>query len=373
MPAAGCEPAPQFAANLGDGTPSAWQAVLVVVEDLVSGTAVEHGQTGAVLGDVLEFIGESPVFRLLGFTISKGHCWRVLVSYIIVWRVRNLLCWRASGSPDMKEAAGSQHPPYFVDLYDKSKGAEVGLSFAEFAAALREISGRYLPAGASDSDAAELHRTLRLEELALARACVAGQETAWERFIVRYRPRLYQIAAAITHDEAAARELADSLYADLYSSKLRFYTGRGSLEGWLRTVAAQEYIDRYRRARRLVSFDEAIATEPPSAAPDPAPADDRLERALDATLAELSGEERFILASWYLDGRTLAQIGRMLGVHESTVSRRVEKIVAGVRKRIVKRLKEAGVSGREAEEMMKADVRDLGVDIRGRLVQEKRG
>ncbi|HZU28076.1 MAG TPA: sigma factor, partial [Bryobacteraceae bacterium] len=163
----------------------------------------------------------------------------------------------------MKDAVGSgeaahaaeERPPYFIDLYLKSNGREIGLSFADFAEMLREIAARYLPPGSSDAETAELHRGLRLEELALARACAAGQEAAWERFIVRYRPKLYQIAAAITHDETSARELADSLYADLYGSKLRSYTGRGSLEGWLRTVAAQEFVDRYRKGRRLVSFD----------------------------------------------------------------------------------------------------------------------
>ena len=40
------------------------------------------------------------------------------------------------------------------------------------------------------------------------------------------------------------------------SSKLVFYTGRGSLEGWLRTVMAQEFINRYRKQKRTVSLEE---------------------------------------------------------------------------------------------------------------------
>ena len=69
----------------------------------------------------------------------------------------------------------------------------------------------------------------------------------------------------IAKESSAARELADSLYADLYGtttrdgqriSKLASYTGRGSLEGWLRTVMAQEFVNRFRRQRRLVSLDE---------------------------------------------------------------------------------------------------------------------
>jgi RNA polymerase sigma-70 factor (ECF subfamily) len=225
-----------------------------------------------------------------------------------------------------------------------------------------------------------------LEDLVLARACAHGSEAAWECFLNRYRQKLYDAAAAITKEEFAARELADSLYAELFGtretgdgqriSKLTSYTGRGSLEGWLRTVLAQNYINQYRTRRRLVSFDEQADRGEQSRKQDvdsETPADSRLEQATDAALLKLSPEERMILASYYLDERTLAEIGRMLGVHESTISRRIEKITARLHKQIVRGLRQRGMSARAAEEAMESDVRDLRVDLRTRLRQEKIG
>src|SRR6202051_4690427 len=96
-------------------------------------------------------------------------------------------------------------------------------------------------------------------------SCAAGNERAWQNFISRYRPKLHRMALHITRDATHAAELADSLFADLYgvnardgvrTSKLVSYTGRGSLEGWLRTVMAQEFINRYRRQKRTVSLEE---------------------------------------------------------------------------------------------------------------------
>src|SRR5271169_3057975 len=118
--------------------------------------------------------------------------------------------------------------------------------------------------------------SLRAEELVLARACAAGHEHAWEVFLTRYRERLYDIAGYITKESSAARELADSIYAELYgtttrdgqrTSKLASYTGRGSLEGWLRTVMAQEHINRFRRTKRTVSLDEECEEGQQFAAP----------------------------------------------------------------------------------------------------------
>ena len=137
-------------------------------------------------------------------------------------------------------------------------------------------------------------------------------------------------------------------------------------------MLAQEYINRYRSQRRLVSFDEKIQAVQQGEATAEVPADPRLEQAVDAALGELPAEERLILASYYLDGRTLAEIARLLGVHESTISRRVERTTVSLRKRIVRGLRGRGMNAKAAEEALQADVRDLTLDVRARL-QEKKG
>src|SRR2546427_12232309 len=276
-----------------------------------------------------------------------------------------------------------------ADLYEKSRGEPLGLSREQFAAILKEIGAKYLPAGAAEREAASLYASLRVEELALARACSAGHERAWETFMLRYREKLYDIAGYIAKESSAARELADSLYADLYGtttrdgqrvSKLASYTGRGSLEGWLRTVMAQEFVNRYRRQRRLVSLEEDSEDGKELAAKEPEPdivVDPRVEAATDEVLSALLPEDRFILASYYLDERTLAEIARTLAVHESTISRKLGKITGSLRKRIVEGLRAQGMSRAQAQEALEADVRDISLDIRGRLTettsQEKGG
>lgn len=282
------------------------------------------------------------------------------------------------GVQPITEGAGTES--VMAGLYEKS--GNFGLSREHFFAVLNEIAVRYLTPGASPRETAELYASLRVEELALARACAAGHERAWEVFMSRYREKLYDIAGYIAKESSAARELADSLYADLYGtttrdgnrvSKLASYTGRGSLEGWLRTVMAQEFVNRYRRQRRLVSLDEESEDGAQFAATEPEPAvvvDSRVEAATDEALSALPAEERFILASYYLDDRTLAEIARILTVHESTISRKLDKLAKSLRKKILAALERKGMSRRQAEEALKVDVRDLRVNIRGRVAQE---
>jgi RNA polymerase sigma-70 factor (ECF subfamily) len=270
-----------------------------------------------------------------------------------------------------------------AELYEKSRGREVGCTPEEFCVVLHQVRVKHLPADAGHGEVGEFLVSLRIEELVLARGCAAGHERAWEIFMSRYREKLYSVAAYIAKEASAARELADSLYAELYGtslregervSKLSSYTGRGSLEGWLRTVLAQEHVNRYRKVKRLVSLDEeneagvqyAAVTPEESAVVDP-----RVEAATDAALAALPAEDRFVLASYYLDGRTLAEIARTLRVHESTISRKVDKLAKSLRKQILAGLRECGMSRRQAEEALDVDVRDLKVNLK-KTLQEAR-
>ena len=268
-----------------------------------------------------------------------------------------------------------------AEFHAKCGAEKFSLSCEQLASILAEVARKHASA-AGPAQLREFCVSLKIEELVLARACANGNERAWETFMARYRERLYEIGLQIAREESAARELADSLYADLYGtvaregqrvSKLASYTGRGSLEGWLRTVMAQEHVNRYRRQKRTVSLDEETEEGAQFAIPDREPAhtvDPRLESATDEALAALPADQRLILTAYFLDDRTLAEIARMLSVHESTISRKLDKLAKSLRKQILAGLGRRGMSRRQGEEALEVDVRDLTLNIRDRLAQD---
>jgi len=257
------------------------------------------------------------------------------------------------------------------ELWRAAEAAACELSRDELAEALGAIGAKYnhgLAAG-SFADAAQkaaFYRGLRLPELALAQACALGREAAWERFLKLYRAPLTQAAVAIAGSATVGHDLADSLYSELFGlterdgerrSPLKSYSGRGSLLGWLRTTLAQRHIDRHRRTHRETPLEthDPVAPEPVAATPEVA----RLGGAVARTLHALGAEDRFLLASYFLDQRTLAEIGRLLKVHEATISRRLKRLTADVRKQLLHNLQSGGLSRRAAEEAMGADPRDI--------------
>jgi RNA polymerase sigma-70 factor len=206
----------------------------------------------------------------------------------------------------------------------------------------------------------------REDETALARACAEGASDAWDRFIAEYRPRLYAAARAIAGPDLG-RELADSLYADLYGLETRggarrslftYYHGRSSLMTWLRAVLAQRHVDLRRAEARRVSLD-ALPGEPSLAAPasnaDPdAPQQlAALRLAVREAVAALDPNDRLRLAWYYAHDLTLAEIARLCGEHESTVSRKLARTRQQIKQAVEQTLRERfGLTEAEVRECL---------------------
>lgn len=280
-----------------------------------------------------------------------------------------------SGVPNALEKAVER-------LWLASQAQSFGFSRSQFAEVLLQAGEAQKWGGAGVEPSTQVKaaflESLKVDDLMLARACAAGNEPAWELFLTRYREVLYRAAYGIARDEAAGRELADSLYADLYGmaengvrrSRLDSFMGRGSLAGWLRAVLAQRYVDGYRRTRREESVDEQEMEHLPAAAlpeeaPPAAPRELQvLARSVSVVLRGMDAEERFLLASYYLDGRALWQIAKLLGVHESTISRRLDRLTQKLRRALLKQLERTGLSRRAAQEALETDVRDIELNVR---------
>ena len=194
--------------------------------------------------------------------------------------------------------------------------------------------------------------TLHAADLGLACACRAGHEAAWEHFMRELRPPMYAAARAMVGDEQA-RELVEPLFAELFGlterdgerrSLLVYYHGRSRLSTWLRTVLAQRHVDAARARAKVVPLaDEADEGGPPgalvrasAAPPDP----DRTrfvslaQEALDASVAALDAEDRLRLRLYYGQGVRLARIGAMLGEHEATASRKLDRARRQIRESV---------------------------------------
>lgn len=266
--------------------------------------------------------------------------------------------------------------PLVARLHRQADAARWRVSVAEFAASLEAaVTKAFAGREPSARDLERFADGLHLADLALSCACAAGDDAAWEHFVREYRPALYRAADALD-PTGRARELADGLYADLYGMKkrddgerrslFRYFHGRSSLATWLRAVLSQRHVDRIRADRRSEALPD---DESPRALPAPERAVDphrsRVTEFLRATLARVIGalaaRDRLRLSCYYAQSLTLAQIGRLLGEHEATVSRHLARTRREIRQRVEQHLRDvARFSPADIEECFAAVTDDAG-------------
>ncbi len=221
----------------------------------------------------------------------------------------------------------------------------------------RSVGRRFSYAGSKsspDSLAVEKYLdTLHAADLVLACACSAGNDAAWEYFVATYRSQLHRGACAIA-GESGGRELADSLFGELFglreSEGLRrslfdYFHGRSKLGTWLHAILAQRHVDEFRRTRKMDSLDDpedddgsGIAQKLPakSGSPDPErePYLAMMQAAVEQALKALEPRDRLRLAYYYVEELTLLEVGKLLGEHEATASRKIERARQDVRRSV---------------------------------------
>jgi len=202
---------------------------------------------------------------------------------------------------------------------------------------------------------------MQADDLCLIIACERNDEGAWSDLVERFTPIVRSAARSATANEDAAEDLAQSIWAELYglregkdgqrSSKLAYYSGRGSLAGWLRAVVAQLAVDTYRKQSRFVQTEEdadldrlarsmPLMSDPHANLLNPEQvianrlAGSDMQDALDRAVKELDAEDRLLVKLYYFDGLRLREAGVVLGVHEATASRRLMRIHGDLRKRV---------------------------------------
>jgi RNA polymerase sigma-70 factor len=223
-------------------------------------------------------------------------------------------------------------------LHARAGAARWGLTVDRFHETLARVAARRFASGAPQPREVEAYlETLHLEDLALARGCADGVDSAWEAFVDRHWREATRAARAIAGD-TEGDEIADALLADLFARGagggarrplFDYFHGRSRLSTWLRALLAQRHVDRRRATRRLTPLDDEAADRRPASGPapddEPARLSGQVERALDRALSGLPPRDRLRLACYHADDMTLAAIGRLFGEHEATVSRKLQK------------------------------------------------
>lgn len=271
-----------------------------------------------------------------------------------------------------------------------------GLTGRHVAARVERTLEKYLlgdEPNASHIQIEEFVHDIRSDDLCLIIACERGDERAWEDLVANFDSTVKSAARKISANNEDAEDLASSIWAELYGlrtdkdgnkkSKLAYYSGRGSLGGWLRAVVSQLAIDQFRKQSKFVQIEEDrefenLAADVPEHSnnglvsqhenPEALFSDKQtsgdVTNALQNAIASLEAEDRLIVKLYYFDDLKLKDIAATFGYHEATASRKLTRVQNDIRKNVERSLRnEHGWTEIEVKRHLSETAESLGINL----------
>ncbi len=271
-----------------------------------------------------------------------------------------------------------------------------GLTGADIAGRVSATLNKYLlndSPNAAHTEIEEFVHDIRADDLCLIVACEKGDEKAWDDLVANFDSTVKSAARKISSNNEDAEDLASSIWAELYGlrtdadgnkkSKLAYYSGRGSLAGWLRAVVSQLAVDQFRKQSKFVQTEDdrefenlanevaasdhnhfATHGENPEELFAQGQAESDVSEALQVAIGELAAEDRLILKLYYFDDLKLKDIAATFGYHEATASRRLTRVQSEIRKGVEKELKTRhGWTDAEVKRHLSDTATSLGLNL----------
>jgi RNA polymerase sigma-70 factor len=295
-------------------------------------------------------------------------------------------------------------PAKYAEVFDEAvqrllsrANSPRGLATEDIGPRIGRALEKYLLKDAPDSGRnaiKEFIDEIRADDLCLIIACERGDEAAWEDLVANFDSTVKSAARKMTANAEDAEDLASSIWAELYGlrqdaegnkkSKLAYYSGRGSLAGWLRAVVSQLAIDEHRKQARFVQVEDAREFDLLAEGSSDNSGSDRVvhhaddpeelltakqssadvSAALRAAIGSLADEDRLIMKLYYFDDLKLKDIAATFGYHEATASRKLARIQSDIRKLVEKELKrEHGWSHGEVKRHLSETASKLGISV----------
>jgi RNA polymerase sigma factor (sigma-70 family) len=260
----------------------------------------------------------------------------------------------------------SELEPIIANGYSEGRVrfGDLGLDLHTYTERVYAIVHKYFNDSSSKEAIVSFVKGLHGRDLYLATACVQhslkpGEEhaagplperasQAWKTLELTYKGFIHNLSRFFFRKGFVANDLADNILADLFlpdrsgASRIASYDGRSSLSTWLRVVIYNRAVNAQRSNATMQSVEilTDIPDQPALESIDSGLQTQRYHTQIADSLAaacqDLTLRERLLLLWRYEDGLLLGDIARPLGIHQSNVTRQLERVQMKVRERVVR-------------------------------------
>lgn len=160
----------------------------------------------------------------------------------------------------------------------------------------------------------------------------AGNQEAMGKLYDRYSAVVYAVALRVLGDAAAAEDVLQEIFIQLWRNPSAFDASRGNLAPWLAVIARNRALDALRKRKPQTEIDETTVTVEPDLAADA----DRMRVAekVRSTLKQMPAAQRSALEMAYFEGYSHSEISQKTGEPLGTIKTRIRSGLIMLRKAV---------------------------------------
>jgi RNA polymerase sigma factor (sigma-70 family) len=146
-------------------------------------------------------------------------------------------------------------------------------------------------------------------------ASVSGDNRAYEKLYRMLAPKMFGVCLRYAKDASEAEDNLQDGFITVFT-KLKDFRHEGSFEGWVRRIMVNVSLDRYRKNQPVLYVDQINQSE--AATPDDEAMANLPVEDLVRIIRELPPQYRMVFNLYVMEGYSHQEIGKQLGISEST-------------------------------------------------------
>jgi RNA polymerase sigma-70 factor (ECF subfamily) len=155
----------------------------------------------------------------------------------------------------------------------------------------------------------------------LVRACLAGDQRAFEMLVRKYEKPIYNLALRMLKDRDNAMDVTQTTFVKAYE-KLGSYDDKHGFFSWIYRIAINESINLSKRSKRQDEYESGVTAALPATQEEGRQADalsDEIEQAIE----KLSLDYRMVIVLKHFQDFSYEEMAEVLRIPEKTVKSRL--------------------------------------------------
>lgn len=149
----------------------------------------------------------------------------------------------------------------------------------------------------------------------LISSCKKGKRDAQSTLYKLFAPKLFGVCLRYSRDETEAEDTLHEAFVNILS-KIDQYTGKGSFEGWMRRIAVNIALEKYRKRYRVQTVADVAIYDMRTVSDDVY--DQINTEQLMQLIQELPPRYKMVFNLYAIDGYTHKEIAEKMGIDEGT-------------------------------------------------------